>query len=51
MLDELFTFWNLDETDDTLEELEDLLIVLPPQLLTCLEALCTCRCPVVIRSQ
>eukprot|EP00873_Tetraselmis_striata_P039784 jgi/Tetstr1/460048/TSEL_005368.t1 len=26
VLDELFTFWNLDETDDTLEELEDLLI-------------------------
>ena len=27
MVEELFTYWNLDQTDDELEQLEELLIV------------------------
>lgn len=27
MIEELFTYWNLDDADETLEELEDALIV------------------------
>ena len=30
VVEELFTYWNLDQTDDELEQLEELLIVSPP---------------------
>lgn len=29
VIEELFTYWNLDDADETLEELEDALIVRP----------------------
>lgn len=34
VVEELFTYWNLDKMDDELEQLEELLIVraVPPQL-------------------
>ncbi len=30
VVEELFTYWNLDQTDDELEQLEELLIVSSP---------------------
>jgi hypothetical protein len=31
VIEELFTYWNLDDADETLEELEDALIVSPAE--------------------
>lgn len=42
VIEELFTYWNLDDADETLEELEDALIVSVPRAASCEPLLLLC---------